>query len=584
MNAPCRAAARRLLAVLCLAVLPAAAAPRREVPDFNLTDIFGRNYRLQAAEGRAVVLIFTGVGCPAARKTVPKLHDLRAKFGADVQFWLVNSYAGDSLRDCRKEFGEVGAYPLPYLRDTRQTVALAFGIQRTTEAVAVSTDDWQVFYQGAVDDQLAPGGERAEAQANPLADALTAFLAGQPVKLAKTAAKGCRITYAAPAEAAEAPTYAAHVAPLLKQHCVECHRDGGIGPFAFDGYARAKNYARMIEEVVVAQRMPPWGADPDFGKFAHVPVLSTEEAQTLIRWVQSGAPRGEGEDLLAAGLAPAPAWRLGTPDAVMRLPDVQHVPATGVQDYRMVGIPSPFTNEVWVSGFDVQPGNRAVVHHVILYAKWPGSGDGPIGKGIHLAGWAPGTPPYRYPAGAAKRIPAGAEFTAELHYTTTGTAATDQTEIAFYLAPGPQAHDVETRFAWTQHIDLPPGSDNVPHSAVYGFQRPALLYTLAPHMHMRGAWMKYELLTPDGKRRTLLHVPRYDFKWQHVYELAEPLRVPAGAWLYVTGGFDNSKKNLNNPEPGKRVTEGEQSWDEMFIGFFDAADVPEEGKSVAAAR
>ena len=575
--------ARVVTAVLCLAVLPAAAR-QREVPDFNLTDIFGRNHRLQAAEGRAVVLVFTGVGCPAARKTVPKLHDLRARFGADVQFWLVNSYAGDSLRDCRKEFGELGTYPLPYLRDTKQAVALAFGIQRTTEAVAISTDDWKVFYQGAVDDQLAPGGERAEARADHLADALTEFLAGQPVKVARTAAKGCRMTYSAPAEAEAPPTYVAQVAPLLRQHCVGCHRPGGIGPFAFDGYPRTRNYARMIEEVIVGQRMPPWGADPEFGRFAHVPELSTEEAQTLIRWAQAGAPRGEGEDLLAAGLPPAPEWSLGTPDAIMRLPEVQHIPATGVLDYRMIKLASPFTNEVWVAGFDVKPGNRRVVHHVILYAKWPGSGDGPIGKGVHLAGWAPGMPMYRYPEGAAKRLPAGAEFTVEMHYTTSGTAETDQTEVAFYLAPGPQPRDVETRFAWTELIDLPPGSDNVPLSAVYGFRKPALLYMLMPHMHMRGAWMKYELLTPDGRRQTLLHVPRYDFKWQHVYQFAEPLRVPAGAWLYVTGGFDNSKKNLNNPDPTQRVREGEQSWDEMFIGFFDAADVPEESQSVAAAR
>jgi mono/diheme cytochrome c family protein len=564
-----------------LAILPAAAGSTRDAPDFNLTDLFGRNHRLRAAEGRAVVLFFTGVGCPAARKSVAKLHRLRRRFGDQAQFWIINSYAGDTRKDCLEEWNELGAYPIPYLQDPRQVVAYSFGVQRTTEVVAISTKDWTVFYQGAIDDQLAPGGERAQAQANPLADALEEFLADKPVTVSRTAAQGCRITYTAEAEAAESPQYATRIAPILQRHCVECHRPGGIGPFAFDSYRRARNYARMIEEVIVANRMPPWGADPGHGVFLNAPELSVAEAQALIRWARDGAPRGEGEDPLEKESSVAPEWSLGTPDVVMRLPETQRIPASGVLDYRMIKIPSPFTNEVWVSGFDVKPGNRKVVHHVILYAKWPGSGHGPLGKGVHLAGWAPGMPMYRYPEGAAKRIGAGAEFTVEMHYTTCGSPQTDLTEIGFFLAPGPQPREVETRFAGHEHINLPPGSDNIPLSAVHAFKKPALLYMMMPHMHMRGAWMRYELLLPDGSRETLLHVPRYDFQWQHVYQFAEPYRVPAGAWLYVTGGFDNSAKNLNNPDPGRRVFEGEQSWDEMFIAFFDAADA-EEGETVAA--
>ncbi|MEN9674781.1 MAG: hypothetical protein RIS76_677, partial [Verrucomicrobiota bacterium] len=210
----------------------------------------------------------------------------------------------------------------------------------------------------------------------------------------------------------------------------------------------------------------------------------------------------------------------------------------------------------------------------ILYAQWPGCPDSGTGKGVHLYGWAPGFPPLRYPAGVANHLPANAKLTMEMHYTTCGSEQTDQTEMAFYLVPGSQPYLAETRAAVEPDINIPPGSDEARHVATYAFEKPATLYKLMPHMHVRGKWMRFELLLPDGRRETLLHVPRYDFKWQLGYQLAEPLHVPAGAWLVVTGAFDNSPRNPSNPDPSKRVHFGEQSWDEMFIGFFDAADDP----------
>ena len=549
------------------------AASSVEMPDFNLLDLQGHNHQLHRVGGRAVVLFFTGTGCPIARKSAPKLLSLRDRFGNQgVTVWIVNSYADDTAEDIRKECNELNLRSLTYLRDRNQNVALAFHVQRTAEVVALSTKDWHVFYQGAIDDQLSEGAERSAPQNHYLEQALAEFLGDKPVTTASTRSHGCLFTFEADGQT---PSYRGEIAPLLQRHCVECHRPDGIGPWSMTGYARVKRYARMIEEVLLTRRMPPWDPDPDFGRFSNAHVLTAEETQKLITWVEAGAPRGEGSDPLAAPLVPLPDWPLGKPDVVLRLPKLQEIPATGVLEYRYIAIPSPFTNEVWLSGTDIKPGNRLVVHHVILYAKWPNCPDDGTGHGVHICGWAPGFPPIRFPEGVGRPLPAGAELTAEVHYTTCGSPQTDQSEIALYLAPGPQPRMVETRRALEADLDIPPGSDEARQVATYAFSRPATIYGLMPHMHFRGKWMRYDLLLPNGKKETLLDVPRYDFNWQLGYELATPRHVPAGTWLMVTGAFDNSPDNPANPDAHKRVRFGLQSWDEMFIGFFDAADDPQ---------
>jgi hypothetical protein len=223
---------------------------------------------------------------------------------------------------------------------------------------------------------------------------------------------------------------------------------------------------------------------------------------------------------------------------------------------------------------DIKPGNSKVVHHVILYAQWPGGPKDGNEHGTFFVGWAPGASPLRYPQGVAKRLPANSKLTLELHYTTCGSEQEDTSEIALYLADGPQERNAETRSAIQLNLNIPPGEPQAAHYATYAFRKPATIYGLFPHMHFRGKWMRYELLLPDGKRETLLHVPRYDFQWQLSYYLKEPRQVPAGTWLLVTGAFDNSAANPANPDPHKRISFGKQSWDEMFIGFFEAAVDP----------
>jgi hypothetical protein len=564
-----------LILPFCFGALQARAdSVPRAVPNFNLTDLRGKNHELRRVEAKAVVLFFTGNGCPIARKSVDKLKALREHFGPDVVFWFVNTYAADSAEDCRKEYKDFNMWPLTYLCDPKQAVALVLGVERTAEVVAIGTETWRVFYQGAIDDQLSEGAQKPEPDQKFLEAAMVEFMAGKPVTAARTQAHGCRISFDRLAGPNDEVTYAGQVAPLLRAHCVECHRDGGIGPWAMDSYRHVKDYSRMVQEVLLTGQMPPWHADPAFGHWANDRSLKSEETQALLQWIAAGAPRGDGADPLAA-LPPAiPDWPLGPPDFTVKLPAPENIPANGVLDYRHITVDLPITNDVWLSAVDVKPGNRLVVHHVIVRAKWPGGPDDGSGYGVNLSGWAPGMVIARFQPGTGKNLPRNAKIDLEIHYTTVGSPQTDQTEVAFYLLADRPERELTTRSAIQTDLNIPPGTDEARDSAIYGFTKPATIYSLMPHMHLRGKWMRFELLSPNGQRETLLNVPRYDFNWQTIYRLAEPRHVPAGSWLFVTGGFDNSPANPSNPAPRKRIEFGLQSWDEMFIGFFDAADDP----------
>ena len=558
------------------AFLLAGSISGREVSNFNLFDMHDKDHELYRVKGKAVVLFFTGTGCPIARKSVATLKKLDQKYASQgVDFWIINSYADESLKDMRDEIRKLRIRGMTYLRDLNQSVALAYGVNRTAEVIAIDTFSWETFYQGALDDQFSEGAEKPKATELFLKNALDQFLAGEAVSKPSTRSRGCRIAFERVGGESGVPDYASQVVPILKDKCVNCHRDGGIGPWNMTSHRRVRNYSDMIEEVVLTRRMPPWDPHPDYGHFKSDAGLTREQSQTLLSWVKAGSPKGDGPDPLTEPLPALPDWRLGKPDVVMALPEVQHIKATGIEPYRHLVIENPFDEDVWIEGMDFKPGNPKVVHHAILYAKWPGAPRGDK-KGVFFYGWAPGSSTLKYPKGVAKKLPANATLTMEMHYTTNGEPQTDLSEMSFYVADGPQPRNGETRSAIDQSLDIPPGLEDARHVATYNFKKNATIYGLFPHMHFRGKWMRYELMTPDGKKKTLLHVPKYDFQWQLSYYPEEPIRVPAGSWLMVTGSFDNSAANPANPDYKKRVFFGQQTWDEMFIGFFEAADDPEE--------
>lgn len=555
--------------------------PGKEVMNFALLDYNGRLHELRRADARAVVLYFTMNGCPIARQSYAKLRSLRKKFSeTGVVVWLVNVSDSENRSELEKEARDFGAGSLPMLSDEAQGVAQMLGVPRTAEAVAISTKDWKIFYRGAVDDQLTEGAKKPAPTAQYLQRALEEFLADKPVSETTSVVHGCRIHVDAAKDSTNAPlSYAQDIAPLLMKKCADCHSAGNIGPWSMSSHRKMKSMADMMQEVLLARRMPPWDADPHYGKFSNDRSLTPAEKRLLLRWVEQGAPRGEGEDPLESFKAPANDWPLGQPDVIVALPTAQEIPATGVVDYRYVDVPSPFTNNVWVGAAVIKPGNLKSTHHVIVRVKYPKEGKTDTQDAEGLEGWSPGKSFQRFPEGTGKRLRAGAVLNFELHYNTTGKPETDLTEVGLYLLKEKPPLRYESRMAIQLDLNVPPGEGDVRSHAVSGFKRDTMLYALIPHMHTRGAWMKYEALYPDGRRETLLSVPRYDFNWQMEYRLAEPRRMPAGTWILCSGGFDNSTRNPHNPNATKRVRWGEQSFDEMFVGFMNVAELPAEKRA-----
>ncbi|MGZ8901290.1 MAG: redoxin domain-containing protein [Limisphaerales bacterium] len=565
-----------VIASIVLADALAAAAPK-EVPDFAMLDTRGHYYQLRRNDAKVVVLFFTANGCPVVRKSISGLRKLQEDFAEQgVRVWLVNSNTADDRNSIRKEAQEFNYSFIPALLDETQGVAAMLGVQRTATAVCIETTDYTVIYQGAIDDRLVEGAQKAEASEHYLRDALSQHLAGKPVEKSRTVARGCLITFNK-----EPISYAKQVVPILEQKCFGCHSTGNIGPIKFANYDKVHGVSDMIQEVVLARRMPPWHADRHYGAFSNDSSLTLEESRTLLRWIEQGASRGEGEDPLAAAVPPSSDWALGKPDVIVSLPSVQKIPATGVLDYRHIKVKAPFEEDAWIKGVIAKPGNSRVVHHIIVRVREPGQkGDNP--DDAFLIGWAPGAPEIYFPEGTGKFIKKGSVLDFEMHYTTSGREEEDQSSIGLYLHQEKPPMQLKTHAAYSLDFEIPPGVSAHTTMAKYVFEKDSYLFEMSPHMHLRGVSFKFEALYPNGKRETLLSVPRYDFKWQHTYCLKEPKRMPKGTWIVCTGAFDNSTLNPDNPNPKIPVYWGDQSFNEMFIGFMGVAAIPKEDQPIAA--
>lgn len=581
---------------------PRRAEPKAgEVINFSLLDYRGKYHELRRADARVVVLYFTSFNCPIARQSVPKLRALRNDFAKrGVAFWLVNSSPQDDPDDSalaalvrgrgrgllpeaaladpetlRSEILKAMVGSMPILRDEMQLVAQRLGVTRTCEVIAIDTKNSSILYRGALDDQFSEGAKKPKPTERYLVTALEEFLAGKPITTPTAPVHGCRITFETE-PAAQPVSYREQIAPLLQKHCVSCHSPGNIGTFAMSSYKKVKGWSAMIEEVVLDRRMPPWHADPHHGKFVNDRALTSAEAHTLMRWIEQGSPRGDGEDPLTNAPPPAVVWALGQPDFLVTLPKPEEIPATGTLNYRYIDADFEMPQDAWLRAAVCRPGNAKVVHHIIVRVRYPEDYKDVPPEAFLFTSWVPGLAQGEFPADTGMFLPKGTRFNFEMHYTTNGEEQTDQSELGLYRAKEPAQRRLEVRASETREFELAPGDPDAQHYSLYCFKRDAMLYDLSPHMHLRGSWFKFQLLHPDGRRETLLSVPHYDFNWQTSYRLAEPRRIPAGTWMLCTGGHDNSAKNPNNPDPSKTIRWGLQSWDEMFMGFMTVADVPPE--------
>lgn len=397
---------------------------------------------------------------------------------------------------------------------------------------------------------------------------------------------------------AASPTFSKDVAPILQKNCQSCHRPGEAAPFSLLNYQSARPWAASIKEAVQARRMPPWFADPHFGKFSNDRSMAQGEIDTLLAWVNNGAPEGNPKDL------PVPiqfvnGWNIGKPDLVVTMPQKYDIPEKGTVDYQYLLIPLNFTEDKWIQAAEVRPGNLELVHHVIAYIRPPGSnwmkgaqpgipyrpGKGDNGPSENLVGYAPGTPVDPLPEGRGKLVKAGSDIILQLHYTANGKAGTDQSSVGMIFAKGTVKERVMTVAATTNKFVIPPGDPNFEVRSSFEFGADTKVSMLMPHMHLRGKDFTFTAVYPTGEREVLLSVPKYDFAWQLIYKPAKELIMPKGSRFECVAHYDNSPNNPFNPDPKAEVRYGDQSWEEMMFGFFDVAiDADKDLRSIVPQR
>ncbi|MBI3837251.1 MAG: redoxin domain-containing protein [Planctomycetia bacterium] len=620
-----------------------AAQVGKQVDEFSLQDFRGKSHALsELKDSKVIVLAFLGVECPLSKLYGPRLAEIAKEYESkSVAFLGIDSNRQDSITEMA-QYAKVHNIGFPLLKDLNNQVADQLAAARNPQ-VFVLDSNRVVRYAGRVDDQYGfqtgSGYSRPKTSRRDLALALDELLAGKEVSQPATQAIGCLIGRVRKASSNSDVTYSNQIARVFQKHCVECHRPGQIGPFALQSYEEAVGWAEMVEEVVREQRMPPWHPDPKHGHFANDLSLSAEEKQLIYTWVANGAPEGDPKDL------PEPkqyagSWIMpGGPDVVFYMQEeAVDVPAEGTVEYRYYMADPGFTEDKWVKVAECMPGNRAVVHHMIVFLAPPSAekmfsqeaiaarraaaaerraaggegaqggrgagrrgggedGDGGGGQASfgQLCGFAPGTRPYVLPPGMAKLIPAGWKLIFQMHYTPNGSPQKDRSSVGIKFEDGANVKfRVATANAANGMFEIPAGDPAYQVESTRTYGRDVLMLSVFPHMHLRGKDFHYEVIYPDGNKETIMNMPRYDFNWQTSYVFDEPKKLPQGTTLHCTAHFDNSDGNPANPDPTKPVRWGDQTWEEMMIGWFDIAvprdtdikDVlsPQEGRRFRAAR
>jgi peroxiredoxin len=550
----------------------------KKVANFTLRDTQGKELSLASfKDRRGVVVVFIGTQCPINNLYMARLAELSREYQPKgVQFLGINSNRQDTPERVA-EHARKHRLPFPVLKDPGNRVADRFGARRTPEAFILDGER-TIRYQGRIDDQYGVGIQRLRPTRRDLAVALDEILAKKAVSQPTRPVAGCRIGRETSVNRDGAVTFSNQVARILQKNCQECHRPGQIGPMSLLTCEDAVSWADTIQEVVEEGRMPPWDADPRYGKFLNDRRLSAADKKTLLTWISQGKPRGADKDL-PPPVKYNPAWKIGKPDLVFTMPQEFEVPARmprfGVP-YKYFFVKTHFTEDRWVIRAEAHAGAPEVVHHVVVFIVppgvrfFPGNPQTPT-----LGGTAPGDMQMVLPPGMAKKIPRGSRLVFQMHYTPTGKAQKDRSSIGIVFAKQPPKQYVVAEPVFNALFRIPARTANYQVESWYTFKQDGYIVSFMPHMHLRGKDFLYEAIYPDGKKEILLSVPRFNFNWQTAYRPRQPLAIPRGTRLHCVAHFDNSAQNPNNPDPSKVVTWGDQTWQEMMIGWTDFAfDLP----------
>ena len=516
-----------------------------------------------------VVLYTMGTWCPISNLYMPEMSRLQERYGEQgLQILGINSDAGVNQEDVAKHVEDYSV-AFPVLMDRGQRIANMIGATRTAEAFVL---DGQriVRYHGRVNDRFGYTYKKVTATRDDLEQAIVEVLANRQVSIPTTPPLGCVIPSINNPDNVGI-TYTTDVAPIIQNSCQICHRPDEAAPFSLMTYEDVRDRAARIREVLVRRQMPPWHADPRYGHFSSDSSLTPEEIDKLVAWIDSGAPRGDPNEL------PPPrefvdGWGIDTPDLVYYLPEETTVPADGLVPYRQFTVSLNSEEDLWINQLEARPDNRAVVHHMSVAWTMPRrDATNPSSQQGYLVGSGSGQLPVVFPTGTAAKIPAGADLTVTVHYSPTGKVEKDRSYVGFVLHKGKTPPDriAKTGVVAQLGLAIPPHERDYRAEATFTFPEDSLLLSLQPLMHVRGKNYRYAAVYPDGRRELLLLVPQWDFKWQNTYRLVDPKLMPAGTKLESVAHFGNSTDNPNNPNPNETVRSGDQIWEEAMVGYFN---------------
>ncbi len=551
---------------------PASFESLGNVSDFALMDHKGEFHQFSYYDDhKAIVLLVQGNGCPIVRHTLRELQSVKEEFaGRGIQFFMINASLQDSLETVQEE-AEAFDIQTPILLDKQQLVAQMLDLRVTAEALLIDMEQNQIIYRGPVSDRLGYESQKENAGNTYLKEAIQDFLAGNRIPNPMRKTKGCAITRLS--DQRSEVTFTQDVAPILLKKCVQCHQEGGIAPWTMGNYKMVVGWSSMIKNVIYTKRMPPWHADPNVGHFSNDLSLSDTEIQTLMAWIDGDMPQGNGEDPLAQRPPDTQAWNLGTPDFIMEL-EPESIPATGIIDYRYQSHKLHVDKTVYVKAVEIQPDRTENLHHILATVEYPEGYELPLDRkrgpwidGI-LATWAPGMQPETFPEGTGRIIPEGSTIDIQMHYTTNGRAQVDRSNIGLHFLNEPPEREYITIGPTDFDLEILPNDAEYFSTITEKIYEDIRVFGFFPHMHYRGKSMKYTLEDPDGNRTPLISVPNYSFNWQRYYKLETPLDVKKGSKIIVEAIFDNSERNPFNPAPQDTLYFGEQTSDEMMIGFF----------------
>ncbi len=546
--------------------------------NFQLTDHTRLSHELHYfKDAKAIVLMTQVNGSKLSQAAATELEKLQAAYkGKGVLFYMLNS---KDTRDAAAVEARAQGYDIPVLIDEAQLVGESLGVQKEAEVFVVDPQNaFKIAYHGPLNEGFAKGG--ATGGEAYTANAIDAVVGGKAVTKARLdVTAGQSVAFPLREKSAEFKniSYSKDISPILKDKCVTCHQKGGIAPFAMNSYEIVKGTAPMIRESVRAERMPPYFADPHIGHFNNDQGMTTKETQTLIHWIEAGAPRGAGPDVLKDTAGEAPEWPsyLGKPDAIVDLPAF-NVPATGIVEYKNQRVDNPFKEDTWLRAISIKPGDRTVLHHVVSNhvpdpklprAKIPG---GSVGS------YTPGAEAQVIADGAGAPVPGGGKLNFQMHYTTTGKASTDRTQVGFYTLKAPPKYIKRSTVIFDFGLTIPAGEARHKEVAYLTVPADMYIYTLYPHSHYRGYHVELMEKASDGKETMMLSLPKYDFNWQRDYDPVEPILVKKGTKLIATWVFDNSTNNkkltaANKDADGSPIASyndtvrtGEQSHQEMM--------------------